>query len=83
MMTRLSLPDSSKAVWDAVGGYDEHMGAGGEDRDIGIKTRLAGYKVGRITSFVMHNEGNLQLMQIFKNSLCTKEKYLNLLKRDH
>ena len=70
-----------KAVWDAVGGYDEHMGAGGEDRDIGIKTRLAGYKIGRITSFAMHNEGNLQLMQIFKKQFMYKREVLKFIKK--
>lgn len=70
-----------KSVWDAVGGYDEHMGAGGEDRDIGIKTRLAGYKVGRITSFVMHNEGHLQLMQIFKKQFMYKREVLKFIKK--
>lgn len=70
-----------KAVWDAIGGYDEHMGAGGEDRDIGIKTRLAGYKIGRITSLVMHNEGKLQLMQIFRKQFMYKREVLKFIKK--
>lgn len=70
-----------KEVWDAVGGYDEHMGAGGEDRDIGIQTRLEGYKIGRIASFVMHNEGNLQLLQIFKKQFMYKREVLKFIKK--
>lgn len=70
-----------KKVWDTVGGYDENMGAGGEDRDIGIKTRSAGYKVGRINSLVMHNEGNLQLRQIFKKQFMYKREVLKFIKK--
>ena len=70
-----------KKVWDTVGGYDETMGAGGEDRDLAIKTRLAGYKVGRINSLVMHNEGNLQLMQIFKKQFMYKREVLKFIKK--
>lgn len=70
-----------KKVWDAVGGYDEHMGAGGEDRDIGIKMRLAGYKTGRINSFVMHNEGKLTLMQIFNKQFMYKREVLKYIKK--
>lgn len=70
-----------KRVWDTVGGYDENMGAGGEDRDIGIKIRLAGYRVGRINSLVMHNEGKLQLMQIFKKQFMYKREVLKFIKK--
>lgn len=70
-----------KKVWDTVGGYDETMGAGGEDRDIGIKTRLAGYKVGRINNLVIHNEGNLQLKQIFKKQFMYKREVLKFFKK--
>lgn len=70
-----------KRVWDTVGGYDEHMGAGGEDRDLAIKTRLAGYSVGRINSMVMHNEGMLQLTQIFKKQFMYKREVLKYIQK--
>lgn len=70
-----------KRVWDTVGGYDEHMGAGGEDRDLAIKTRLAGYRVGRIDSMVMHNEGKLQLSQIFKKQFMYKREVLKYIQK--
>ncbi len=70
-----------KKIWDTVGGYDETMGAGGEDRDIGIKVRLAEYKVGRINSLVMHNEGRLQLSQIFKKQFMYKREVLKFIKK--
>ncbi len=70
-----------KKVWDAIGGYDETMGAGGEDRDIGIKTRLAGYKVGRINSLVMHNEGNLSIRDIFIKQFTYKREVLKFIKK--
>lgn len=70
-----------KRVWDAVGGYDESMGAGGEDRDIGIKTRLAGYAIGRINSLVMHNEGNLRLRDVFIKQFMYKREVLKFIKK--
>lgn len=54
------------SVWDAIGGFDESLGAGGDDFDLHMKLLEKGYQVGRTKNVVMHNEGNLELSKIFK-----------------
>ena len=53
-------------VWKKLGGLDEELGGGGDDWDLFQKTLQKGYKVGRIQSLVMHNEGNLKLTKLLK-----------------
>ncbi|OGM18350.1 hypothetical protein A2686_03280 [Candidatus Woesebacteria bacterium RIFCSPHIGHO2_01_FULL_38_10] len=55
---------SKKAYWD-VGGHDKTMVAS-EDKDIHLKVKEAGYKIGRIKSPVYHNEGKLSLLKTMK-----------------
>lgn len=55
-----------KNVWDKVGGLDESLGGGGDDWDLYQKLLKKGYKVGRIKSLVMHNEGNLKLTKLLR-----------------
>lgn len=55
-----------KKVWDEVGGLDALLGGGGDDWDFYQKVLDAGYKVGRVKSMVMHNEGKLKLSYLFR-----------------
>lgn len=54
------------SVWNAIGGLDESLGAGGDDIDIHFRILENGYRVSRTKSIVMHNEGNLKLSKLFK-----------------
>lgn len=55
-----------RSVWESVGGLDESLGGGGDDWDLYQKVLEKGYKVNRIRSIVMHNEGELELGKLFK-----------------
>lgn len=54
------------SVWNAIGGLDESLGAGGDDIDIHFRILESGYKVARTKNIVMHNEGNLKLSKLWK-----------------
>lgn len=56
-------------VWMELGGLDVRMGGGGDDWDLGIRVREAGYKMGRTKKMVMHNEGHLKLSKLFKKRI--------------
>lgn len=51
-----------KSLFLKVGGFDEKM-ISGEDWDLTLKFRNQGWKVGRIFSFIYHNEGKLSLIK--------------------
>lgn len=53
-----------KKIFNSVKGYDETL-VSGEDWDLGQKVREK-FKVGRIKSFIMHNEGNISLFNLLK-----------------
>lgn len=53
-------------VWKKLGGLDEDLQGGGDDWDLYQKLLDNGYKVGRIKSIVMHNEGDLKLWNLIK-----------------
>ncbi len=55
-----------KTVWQDIGGFDESLGAGGDDLDLTIKLLEKGYKIARTKSIVMHNEGNLTIEKLCK-----------------
>jgi len=55
-----------KQVWDKLGGLDESLGGGGDDWDLFEKLKEGNYKVSRIKSLVMHNEGKLSLIKLIK-----------------
>jgi glycosyltransferase involved in cell wall biosynthesis len=55
-----------KTVWDSLGGLDESLGGGGDDWDLYQKLKDNNHKVGRVRSFVMHNEGQLELKKLIK-----------------
>jgi len=58
-----------KDIYDKLGGYDKNL-TGPEDWDLTIRFRRAGYKISRISSFIQHDEGKID---IFGSS--QKKKY--------
>lgn len=65
-----------KSVWDNLGGYDENIAGGGDDRDLYQKLLETGHKVGRIKSFVMANEGKLTLTHLLKKQFMYRRELL-------
>lgn len=55
-----------KSVWEDIGGFDLSLGAGGDDIDLTQKLIEKNYKIKRTKNIVLHNEGNLQLKNLFK-----------------
>lgn len=55
-----------RSIWDAIGGLDETLGAGGDDLDIHQKVLERGYKVARTRAIVLHNEGALTLTRLIQ-----------------
>ena len=53
-------------VWLKLGGLDSSLGGGGDDWDFYEKLRENGYRVARVKSLVMHNEGNLSLKRLMR-----------------
>ncbi|HEX8964801.1 MAG TPA: glycosyltransferase family A protein [Patescibacteria group bacterium] len=70
-----------KIVWQALGGLDAAIGGGGDDWDMYQKALEKGYKVGRIKSLVMHNEGNLQLWRLLKKRFMYGKDALKYIKK--
>lgn len=66
-----------KSVWKSIGGFDESLGAGGDDLDLAQKLLKKGYKVGRTKSIVRHNEGNLTLKKLYKKKFMYGREMLN------
>lgn len=56
----------TKKSWDAIGGFDLSLGAGGDDIDLTQKLLEKGYSIGRTKRIVRHNEGNLSVVKLFK-----------------
>lgn len=65
-----------KSVWNTLKGYDENIAGGGDDRDLYQKALERGYKVGRIKSFVMANEGKLTLTHLLKKQFMYRRELL-------
>ena len=55
-----SLRALRRAVYEAVGGHDPRM-VFSEDKDLDLRVRQAGYRVGRTRHHLNHNEGDLRL----------------------
>lgn len=55
-----------KSVWEEAGGLDVTLGGGGDDWDLYQKILSKNKKVGRITSMIDHNEGNLKISKLMK-----------------
>lgn len=70
-----------KSVWEKIGGYDENIAGGGDDRDAYRKTLEAGYKVGRTKNLLMHNEGHLTLTRLMKKQFMYKREVIKYIKK--
>jgi arabinofuranan 3-O-arabinosyltransferase len=53
-------------VWMALGGLDHEIAGGGDDWDLHIRLRQAGFSVNRVLQEVLHNEGRLTLRRLAK-----------------
>jgi len=65
----------NKDVFFKVGCFDEEI-TGQEDWDLHVRTRKLGYKIGRIISFIQHDEGPLSL----RKTMMKKRNYGKTLK---
>lgn len=70
-----------RSVWASIGGFDESLGAGGNDWDLYLMIKEHGYKIGRIKSLVMHNEGNLKLTKLIKKRFMYGREALNYISK--
>jgi GT2 family glycosyltransferase len=52
-------------LFQAVGGYDEQI-TGPEDWDLPQRISKKGYQIGRIQSYILHDEGELRLSTLMK-----------------
>lgn len=68
-------------VWHALGGLDTKIGGGGDDWDLHIRMRRAGFSVGRIRQEVLHNEGALTLTRLMKKRYLYGREIPSFIKR--
>lgn len=55
-----------KSVWKSIGGFDESLGAGGDDVDLTQKLFEKEYTIGRTKSIVLNNEGELTFDKLYR-----------------
>ncbi|MFA5184159.1 MAG: glycosyltransferase [Patescibacteria group bacterium] len=55
-------------IYREIGGHNEEM-IFSEDKDLDIRVKDAGYKIGRTKNLLWHNEGKLHLLKIIKKKL--------------
>ncbi len=55
-------------VYDKLGGHDDRM-VFSEDKDLDLRVRAAGHRVGRTRNFLYHNEGELRLSRTLRKKL--------------
>lgn len=70
-----------KKSWIELGGYDENIAGGGDDRDLYQKALEGKHKIGRIKSLAMNNEGNLQLINLLKKQFMYKREVLKYIRK--
>lgn len=70
-----------KSVWDAIGGFDLSLGAGGDDIDLTYKIRECGYVLQRVKNIVRHNEGHLSLWLLFRKRFMYGREMIHYLKK--
>ncbi|WP_158319421.1 glycosyltransferase family 2 protein [Actinoplanes xinjiangensis] len=63
-----SLRCLRRDVYEKLGGHDERM-IFSEDKDLDLRVRAAGYRVGRTRGFLYHNEGRLRLSRTLRKKL--------------
>lgn len=54
-----------KEIFEYVNGYDKDL-LFGEDKDIDLRIRENGFKIGRVVSFIRHDEQNINLWKTMK-----------------
>jgi len=67
-----------KDIFDYIGGYDKNLILG-EDKDLELRIRENGFKIGRIKSMIRHNEQNINLWKTIEKNYQygkTLEKYM-------
>lgn len=65
-------------VYEKVGKHDKRI-VFSEDKDLDLRIRNAGYKIGRIKSFIYHDEGEIKIWNHFKKRIFygkTAESYI-------
>ncbi len=70
-----------KTAWNAVGGYDEEIAGGGDDRDIYHTLKEKGYKVTRTKNIILHNEGTLHLTYLMKKQFMYKREAIKFIRK--
>ena len=70
-----------KNIWEKLGGYDETIAGGGDDRDLYQKAIEQGCKVQRITSMVLSNEGKPTFWGLMKKQFMYKQEILHYMKK--
>jgi len=70
-----------KTIWDDIGGFDLSLGAGGDDIDLTQKLLEKNYVIKRSTNIVLHNEGNLSIIKLFKKRLMYGREMTNYFKK--
>ena len=68
-------------VWKKLGGYDENIAGGGDDRDIYQKMLLERYNVKRTKDFIRHNEGRLTIWYLMKKQFMYKREVLKYIRK--
>lgn len=63
-----SLRCVRREVYDELGGHDERM-IFSEDKDLDLRVRKAGHRIGRTRAFLYHNEGELRLQKTMRKKL--------------
>lgn len=67
-----------KDVYEKVGKHDKRI-VFSEDKDLDLRIRNSGYKIGRIKSFIYHDEGEIRIWNHFKKRIFygkTAESYI-------
>ena len=55
----------NKKIYQQLGGFDTNL-VSGEDWDLSQRVEIVG-KIGRIQSYIYHNEGKISLLKSIKN----------------
>lgn len=69
-----------KSIIDKIGSYDPAI-VGAEDWDLHQRILINGYKVGRISNYIIHNEGKLSLKRLLSKKVYYGSAFLEFKKR--
>lgn len=70
-----------KSAWDAIGGFDLSLGAGGDDIDLTIKLKEKKLRIVWAKIIVGHNEGALSINKLLKKRYMYGKEMLSYLKK--